>query len=105
MRDIPEGAPPTVVQMFNEGFFEFAEKEDSDAAAEPKRPPSAMRSQSSSGSRNSGVKTRSDARAEREESQSLVSERPKKRKPLHFCILFLPIGTDFDSFTLYSEDC
>lgn len=68
MRDIPEGAPPTVVQMFNEGFSEFAEKEDSDATAELKRPPFAMRSQSLSGSRNSGVKTRSDARAEREES-------------------------------------
>lgn len=71
-----------------EGIFEFAEEEDSDTAAEPKRLPSAVLSQSTSSSCSSGVRTRSIARAELVESfasQPSMSERPKKCKPLHSC--------------------
>lgn len=75
---------PTIAQLFDEVFCEFAKEENSEAAAEPKRPPSADLSQSSLGSRSSGVKTRSVTKTEREESQpSVVFESPKKRKP--FC--------------------
>lgn len=55
-------------QSFDEGLSEFAEEEDSDTAVESKRSPSTALSQSTSSSCSSGVRTRSVARAEREES-------------------------------------
>lgn len=78
-------------QFFDEGPSEFVEEEDSDTAVESKRPPSTTRSQSTSNSCSSGVRTRSVARAEREESlasQPSMSERPKKCKPLHLYFCF-----------------
>lgn len=68
MRDILEEAPPTVPQPFDEGFYESIEEEGLEVAAEPKRHPSVVRSQSSLGSHSSSVRTRSVARAEHEES-------------------------------------
>lgn len=42
MRDIPKETLPMVAQLSDEGVSEFAEEENSKAAVEPKRPPSAM---------------------------------------------------------------
>lgn len=56
------------VQSSDEGIFEFAKQMDSNRATKPRMPPSAALSQSTSNIRNTGIRTRSVTRAEREES-------------------------------------
>lgn len=72
-------------QPFDEGLSELSEEEDSDATTESKRTPSIALGRSTS---SSGVKTRSVAMAECEESfvsQPSMFERPKKCKLLYSC--------------------
>lgn len=46
---IPEESPPIVAQPSNEGFSKFFGEEDLEAVTKPKKPSSAVRSQSSTG--------------------------------------------------------
>lgn len=74
-------------QPYVEGISELVEEEDSDTATESKRTPSIALSRSTS---SSGVKTRSVAMAECEESfasQPSMFERPKKCKVLYSCTI------------------